>query len=326
MNPLLETAVDAEPALLQCRLAEDGYVFVRGLLNPGLVGEARALAVGCLEEAELASGADRPIWSGRAPRENELASDGPLVSAVAEDGVICRLAHSAELVGFLERLIGGEVFVWQDCAGRLRIMLGDHADDAGPLDRCGSPSARLRTRISTSSGRHSELFSLYKTICLNRVAAVITSVMRLPPGRSTLAGDPGAPVASLPPRPRRGAGPLAERPMMLRRPRPRTARRPPPGARATAAERRRGLGRLRAAPPGRSPTTSRQPASSRPAAPRNGRAPVEHPAPPRPGARPSCSRSGQPGQPPGIVQGHARVHHATEERSSSALQVAEAYN
>ena len=131
VNPLLETAVDAEPALLQCRLAEEGYVFVRGLLNPGLVGEARDLAVGCLEEAGLASGADRPIWSGRAPRENELASDGPLVSAVAEDGVICRLAHSAELVRFLERLIGGEVFVWQDCAGRLRIMLGDHADDAG---------------------------------------------------------------------------------------------------------------------------------------------------------------------------------------------------
>ena len=117
VNPLLETAVDAEPALLQCRLAEEGYVFVRGLLNPGLIGEACDLAVGCLEEAGLASGADRPIWSGRAPRENELASDGPLVSAVAEDGVICRLAHSAELVGFLERLIGGEVFVWQDCAG-----------------------------------------------------------------------------------------------------------------------------------------------------------------------------------------------------------------
>ena len=139
MNPLLETAVDAEPALLQCRLAEEGYVFVRGLLNPGLVGEARDVAVGCLEEAGLASGAERPIWSGRAPRENELASDGPIVSEVADDGVLCRLGHSAELVRFLERLIGGEVFVWQDCAGRLRIMLGDHADDAGPLDRCGSP-------------------------------------------------------------------------------------------------------------------------------------------------------------------------------------------
>ena len=131
VNPLLETAVDAEPALLQCRLAEEGYVFVRGLLNPGLIGEARELAVGCLEEAGLASGADRPIWSGRAPRENELASDGPIVSEVADDGVLCRLGHSAELVGFIERLIGGEVFVWQDCAGRLRIMLGDHADDAG---------------------------------------------------------------------------------------------------------------------------------------------------------------------------------------------------
>ena len=93
VNPLLETAVDAEPALLQCRLAEEGYVFVRGLLNPGLIGEACDLAVGCLEEAGLASGADRPIWSGRVPRENELASDGPLVSARTIRASVRKLAE-----------------------------------------------------------------------------------------------------------------------------------------------------------------------------------------------------------------------------------------
>ena len=42
MNALLETAVDTEPALLQRRLAEEGYVFVRRLLDPGLVWKQAA--------------------------------------------------------------------------------------------------------------------------------------------------------------------------------------------------------------------------------------------------------------------------------------------
>ena len=157
VNALLETAVDAEPALLQRRLAEEGYVFVRGLLDADLVGAARELAVRRLEEAGLASGSERPVWSGRAPRENELASDGPIVSAVAEDGVICRLAHSAELVAFIERLIGGEVFIWKDCAARLRIMLGDRADDAG----AGGP---LRFSFSTPAHQDFYFFRPVRTL------------------------------------------------------------------------------------------------------------------------------------------------------------------
>ena len=157
MNPLLETAVDAEPALLQRRLAEEGYVFARGLLDSDLVGEARELAARYLEEAGLASGTDRPVWSGRAPRENELASDGPLVSAVADDGVICRLAHSTDLVGFLKRLIGGEVFIWKDCAARLRIMLGDRADDIG----AGGP---LRFSFSTPAHQDFYFFRPVRTL------------------------------------------------------------------------------------------------------------------------------------------------------------------
>ena len=157
VNPLLETAVDAEPALLQRRLAEEGYVFARGLLDPDLVGAARELASRHLEEAGLASGSERPVWSGRAPRENELASDGPIVSAVAGDGVICRLAHSAELVAFIERLIGGEVFIWKDCAARLRIMLGDRADDAG----AGGP---LRFSFSTPAHQDFYFFRPVRTL------------------------------------------------------------------------------------------------------------------------------------------------------------------
>ena len=158
VNPLLETAVvDAEPALLQRRLADEGYVFARGLLDSDLVGEARELAVRHLEEAGLASGTDRPVWSGRAPRENELASDGPLVSAVADDGVICRLAHSAELVAFLKRLIGDEVFIWKDCAARLRIMLRDRADDAG----AGGP---LRFSFSTPAHQDFYFFRPVRTL------------------------------------------------------------------------------------------------------------------------------------------------------------------
>lgn len=135
-SSLLETAVDAKTPLLQNRLAEDGYVFVRGLLHSDLIGEIRELAVRHLEAAGLASGKDHPIWSGRTPRDNELAPNGPIVSAVAEDGVICRLAHSAKVVEFLERMIGDKVFAWTDCAARLRIMLGARADDteaSGPL-------------------------------------------------------------------------------------------------------------------------------------------------------------------------------------------------
>ena len=157
MNPLLETADDAEPALLQRRLADEGYVFVRGLLDSALVGEARELTARHLEEAGLASGTDRPVWSGRVPRENELASDGPPVFAVAEDGVICRLAHSVELVAFLERLIGGDVFIWKDCAARLRIMLADRTDDAG----AGGP---LRFSFSTPAHQDFYFFRPVRTL------------------------------------------------------------------------------------------------------------------------------------------------------------------
>ena len=149
MNPLLETAADAEPALLQRRMADEGYVFARGLLDRGLITEARELAVRCLAEAGLASGAEPAVWTGRAPQDDELASDGPIVSEVAEDGVLCRLAHSAGLVEFMERLTGGEVFVWQDCAARLRIVLGDRADAA---------AARGPLRFSFSTPAHQDFF------------------------------------------------------------------------------------------------------------------------------------------------------------------------
>lgn len=129
---LRESSVEAPDAELCARLAEDGYIFLRGLLPAAAVETARgAILQRLLEVDEVALPADRAIATGRS-RRRELNPDlGRFWQSVSEEAALRRLTHGPELAGLAGRLFGeparAQDYLFLRCAGPGKAT-GIHCD------------------------------------------------------------------------------------------------------------------------------------------------------------------------------------------------------
>jgi hypothetical protein len=86
-------------------LAEDGYLFFRGVLDPDEVGRVREDFIRVLQaQGFVAPGEASPTWTGRA---FDLLDDDPLYALTSYD----ELANSPRTISVLERIFGEPVFV-----------------------------------------------------------------------------------------------------------------------------------------------------------------------------------------------------------------------
>ena len=124
--PFKETNPHIDSAhTLTSKFADNGYLFLRGLLDKKRVETVRDNIVDVLKaHGFVDKGANSyPIWSGKWPEENEFSPDGAVTKDVVKLGVLEALSVAPELIEVLERVLGGEVFSWADNKDRLRLML-----------------------------------------------------------------------------------------------------------------------------------------------------------------------------------------------------------
>ncbi len=110
---------------LAARFSDDGYLFFRNLLDRQRVETVRDSIIDVLKEHGFVdqNAISDPIWSGKWPETNELSPDGVVTKDIVKLEVLGELAVAQELIEVLGRVLGGEVFCWEDNKGRLRMML-----------------------------------------------------------------------------------------------------------------------------------------------------------------------------------------------------------
>ena len=125
LGPLRASAT-TEPAARQAwaaTLAEDGYLFLPGLLPAAEVLAARRAILGRLEGVdEIATPAEAGIATGRS-RRRELHPDlGRFWRSVSEEPALRRLTHGPELAALGATLLGEPAraydYLFLRCAGR----------------------------------------------------------------------------------------------------------------------------------------------------------------------------------------------------------------
>lgn len=131
---LRESRVGSEASELEQRFAEDGYVFTRGAIEREKIERVRdriveELKLHGLVTADVVSSA--PTWSGKSPDADEVLPEGPIISAIAETGMLSQLSSAPELIELLEKTLGGDVFRWKDADARMRIILEDQISREG---------------------------------------------------------------------------------------------------------------------------------------------------------------------------------------------------
>jgi hypothetical protein len=110
-----------DPAALRDRLGEDGYLFLRGALDPDEVRAARREVFQRLEEVgEIEPPAEEGIATGTSRREELIGDLGAFWKSVCEGPALRRVTHSGPMLGLMEAVLGEPVrpfdFLW------LRVM------------------------------------------------------------------------------------------------------------------------------------------------------------------------------------------------------------
>jgi len=132
LGPLSESQLAEGTEALRHRLAEEGYLFLRGLLPAGEVACARTAILRRLAEVdEVAPPPDSGIATGRS-RRRELNPDlGAFWKSVSEEGALRRLTHGPELSGLGAALFGeparAQDYLFLRCAGPGKAT-GVHCD------------------------------------------------------------------------------------------------------------------------------------------------------------------------------------------------------
>ena len=110
-----------DPAALRARLAEDGYLFVRGLHDPAAVLAARDDILHLMAEDGLLDPAAPPADGVASPSGAEPATTSTRARTRYKTESLGAVVHGARLAGFCERLLGGPVasygFQWFRAAG-----------------------------------------------------------------------------------------------------------------------------------------------------------------------------------------------------------------
>ena len=99
----------ADPPALRARFAEDGYLFLRGVLDPAAVRAARAEVLARLEAVgEIAPGGEG-IFTGRS-RRRELEPDaGRFWKSVSEGPTLRAVSHGPGVARVMEAVAGEKV-------------------------------------------------------------------------------------------------------------------------------------------------------------------------------------------------------------------------
>jgi ectoine hydroxylase-related dioxygenase (phytanoyl-CoA dioxygenase family) len=154
-TPLLD-----DPAALRKQIADDGYLYLRGVLDRNRVLDARVAVLSALADVgEIADPAMNGISTGTS-RRGELVQDlGAFWQSLCENETVRSVTHSDPIVDVMERLLDGDVrafdFLWMrtmhpgrasayhfdhvymnrgtDNLFTVWIPLGDVALDEGPL-------------------------------------------------------------------------------------------------------------------------------------------------------------------------------------------------
>ena len=134
--PFKETNAEDAASDLATRFAEDGYLFVTDLIEKSKIERLGARIIDELKAHGFVTQETTsiPIWSGKAPEADEVLPEGPIITALAQTGMLSDLSRSPELIALLERVLGGEIFAWKDSDARLRIVLGPTANREGSTD------------------------------------------------------------------------------------------------------------------------------------------------------------------------------------------------
>ena len=110
-----------DPAALRARLAEDGYLFVRGLHDPAAVLAARDDILRLMAEDGLLDPGAPPAEGLANPAAGEPATTSTRARTRYKTESLGAVVHGARLAGFCERLLGGPVasygFQWFRAAG-----------------------------------------------------------------------------------------------------------------------------------------------------------------------------------------------------------------
>ena len=98
----------ADPAALRARLAEDGYLFLRGVLDPAAVRAGRAEVLARLEAVgEIVPGTD--VFSGTSRRRDLHPDLGAFWQSVSEGPAFRAVSHGAAVAGIMQSVAGGPV-------------------------------------------------------------------------------------------------------------------------------------------------------------------------------------------------------------------------
>ncbi|MDE2755870.1 MAG: phytanoyl-CoA dioxygenase family protein, partial [Acidobacteriota bacterium] len=116
-------------AVLSRQLQAEGYLFVRGLIDPEKVGRVRSdIGQLLIRRGFAVDDPQRELkWSGRMPESTELTPSGPVGRMIGDLPSLTEVIHDRELFSFLGALFDGEVFSWVENADRVRIIFQDLA-------------------------------------------------------------------------------------------------------------------------------------------------------------------------------------------------------
>jgi hypothetical protein len=96
-----------QPDSLQVRLAEDGYVFVRGVVPVETIAAARREVFSRLAEVdEIEAPCEQGIFSGRSQRLERVASPGEFWQSVSEGPALRTATHGEAMQQFMSNLAG----------------------------------------------------------------------------------------------------------------------------------------------------------------------------------------------------------------------------
>ncbi len=108
LGPLRDSTelLDDREALAR-RLRDEGYLFLRGVLDLPLVDEARSEVFARLASVgELLEPAELGVFSGRSLRDERVASRGAFWQSVSEGPMLRRLTHGEAMRSVMQRVIG----------------------------------------------------------------------------------------------------------------------------------------------------------------------------------------------------------------------------